>query len=361
MRLDTVIRRMPGWYDARISVHLRSSPGRGKTTTFLRFPEIVGKHTGKRLGISIINGAMLTPMDVLGYGLPKHSENHSEMVFSDPFFWRTQGSGEGPGNRLEEYDGGVVFVDEADKADVDVKKVLGEGAESGRFGPHKLPPGWIVWTAGNSIKDRSGSTKELDHLINRRMEIDVTDDLNSWNNWADENGVSPIFKAFANQHPQIVFSEGVPEKQGPWCTPRSGVKADRYLQTISGGGSYPDDEEAIEEVTGLMGAAAAVQFFAFVKLDREMPKYETIVKDPMKVPVPEAPDARMLVVYNLAHRVAIKEIDPVIKYVERMPKEFAMIFARASCKREAKIAATAGMGAWAGRNASLMAAINNLK
>jgi hypothetical protein len=92
-----------------------------------------------------------------------------------------------------------------------------------------------------------------------------------------------------------------------------------------------------------------------------MPKYETIVKDPMKVPVPEAPDARMLVVYNLAHRVAIKEIDPVIKYVERMPKEFAMIFARASCKREAKIAATAGMGAWAGRNASLMAAINNLK
>jgi hypothetical protein len=357
MKLDTVISRMPGWYDARISVHLRSSPGRGKTTTMLRFPEIVGKHTGKNLGISIVNGAMLTPMDVLGYGLPKHFPTHSEMIFSEPFFCRTT-----EGKRMEEYDGGLLFVDEEDKADVDVKKVLGEGAESGRFGPHKLPPGWIVWTAGNRTGDRSGSTKQLDHLINRRMELDLTDDLNSWNNWADGNGVSPLFKTFANQHPEIVFSEGVPEKQGPWCTPRSGVKADRYLQTISNDDGYPDDDDAREEVTGLIGSAAAVQLFACVKLARDMPKYDAIVKDPMKVPVPEnKPDAQMLICYNLAHRVSLKEIDPVIKYVDRMPKEFAMIFAKAACRREPKLAGTPAMGAFALRNASLMAMINNLK
>jgi hypothetical protein len=51
------------------------------------------------------------------------------MVFSDPFFWRTD-----DGKRLEEYDGGIIFVDELDKMDTDVKKCIGEAALSGRSG-----------------------------------------------------------------------------------------------------------------------------------------------------------------------------------------------------------------------------------
>ena len=31
--------------------------------------------------------------------------------------------------------------------------------------------------AGNRMSDRSGSTRELDHLINRRIRIEVTDDV----------------------------------------------------------------------------------------------------------------------------------------------------------------------------------------
>jgi hypothetical protein len=82
----------------------------------------------------------------------------------------------------------TLFVDEADKMETDAKEIVGEGCLSGRFGPHQLPPGWIVWMAGNRAGDRSGSTKELVHLINRRREIDVTDDLESLLNWMNENG-----------------------------------------------------------------------------------------------------------------------------------------------------------------------------
>ena len=51
--------------------------------------------------------------------------------------------------------------------------------------------------------------------------------------------------------------------------------------------------------------------------------------------LPTKPDfPQMLVVFNLAHRVDTKGIeagDP--KYIERMPKEFAVTFAKAACKR----------------------------
>ena len=334
-------------------MYLTSPPGRGKTTTIIRAPEIIGKATGKKLGVVIINGGLLTPMDAIGFGLPKHYENHSEMVFSDPFFFRTA-----DGKRLQDFDGGIIFVDEADKMDTDVKKCIGEAALSGRLGPHRIPEGWVIWMAGNTAKHRSGSTKELDHLINRRREIEISDDINAWDDWAITSGVMPLTRAFANQNPTLVFTDAVPEKQGPWCTPRSLVDADRYLQILGKAkGEVPVDAITVEEISGEIGAGTAAQYFGFVRLEREMPKFEKIVADPMGAKVPEKPDAIMLMVFNLAHRVAPETIKPVIKYIERCPKEFAVTFAKSACKRNPEFVIHPDMRAWSTQNASLMAAL----
>ena len=355
MNLSTVLRRIPYWYEAQKSVYLKSAPGRGKTSVFVDASSVLSKARGENIGHVVINGPLLTPADAVGYLVPTAVGDHMESKFTDPFWFRTK-----DGKRLDEYDGGIIIVDEADKMDADVKKVIGEAALSRRLGPHTLAGNWVVWMAGNRAEDRSGSTKELDHLINRRMEIDVTDDINSWNEWAATKGVSPITMAFANQHPQIVFTQKVPEKQGPWCTPRSLVSADEYMQVVakaSAKGGFADDEMTMEEVSGMIGAAAVSQFFAFVRLDREMPKFESIVKEPMAVKVPDKPDAQMLVCYNLAHRVDEKTAEPVIKYVDRMPKEFAVTFAQTACRRDFSLLRSTAFNSWAKNNASLMAAI----
>lgn len=354
MNLSTVLKRIPYWYQAQKSVYLKSAPGRGKTSVFVEASSLLSKVTGKRIGHVVINGPLLTPADAVGYLVPREVDGHMESKFTDPFWFRTA-----EGKRLDEFDGGIIIVDEADKMDADVKKVIGEAALSRRLGPHTLAGNWVVWMAGNRAEDRSGSTKELDHLINRRMEIDVTDDLQSWNEWAATKGVTPITMAFANQNPHIVWTDKVPEKQGPWCTPRSLVSADEYLQVVAQGnkGQFPDDPITMEEVTGMIGAGAVSQLFAFVRLDREMPKFENIIKEPLGVKVPEKPDAQMLVCYNLAHRVDEKTIEPVIKYVDRMPKEFAVTFAQTACRRDYSLLRSAAMNSWAQKNASLMAAI----
>jgi hypothetical protein len=353
VNLNTVITRMPFWYESKKCMYLTSAPGRGKTTTIIRAPEIIGKKTNLNLGVVVINGGLLTPMDAIGFGLPKHFEHHSEMVFSDPFFFRTS-----EGKRLQEYDGGIIFVDEADKMDTDVKKCIGEAALSGRLGPHRIPEGWVIWMAGNTSKHRSGSTKELDHLINRRREIAITDDINAWDDWALANDVMPLTRAFANQNPSLVFTDDVPEKQGPWCTPRALVDADRYLQILQkDAGKLPTDATTIEEISGEIGAATAAQYFGFVRLELEMPKFEKIVADPMGAKVPEKPDARMLVIYNLAHRVEAKTLGPVIKYIERMPKEFAVTFAKVAVKKNPELVIDPAMRTWSEQNASLMAAL----
>jgi hypothetical protein len=358
MNLDTFLGRSLGYYLSETSIYLKSAPGRGKTTTIIAAAPYIAQKLDKSIGIVVINGPLLTPSDAVGYLVPKHqADGRTVSVYTEPFWFVTE-----EGKRLDEYDGGIIFIDEADKMDGDVKKVVGEMALSGRCGPHKLPKGWIVWMAGNRSQDRSGSTKELDHLINRRLELDVTDDLAGWERFCLKNNVNPTIIAFGMQNPQIVFSETLPDRQGPWCTPRSLVAAGRVLMAHSEDGkTLPTDDAAVEDAAGCIGQAAAAQLFATIRLEAELPKIETIIANPSAAKLPGAPDAQMLVCYKLAALATDETLKPIITYVSRLPADFAVTFAKALCTRNQFFAAKPAMLDWIKSNSALVAMMASLK
>jgi hypothetical protein len=356
MKLSSFLKNSPAYYIAKKCLYLRSGPGRGKTTTIIDSIPHIAQVTGKNLGLVIISGPLLTPADTVGYLVPNKVGDRIESHYTDPFWWRTE-----EGKRLEEYDGGVIFIDEADKMDVDIKKIVGEMALSGRCGPHKLPKGWVVWMAGNRAEDRSGSTKELDHLINRRFEVNVHDDLLSWEQWCIKRGVHHTVIHFGVNNPHIVFPESVPEKQGPFCTPRSLVETGELLVTLGGNGQIPTDDDAVEVAAGGIGQAAAAQLFASIRLDAELPKIETIVGNPSAAKLPGAPDAQMLVAYKLAALADDRTLAPFITYVERLPADFAVTFAKSLCTRNPLFAARPAMLDWTKRNSSIMATVATIK
>jgi hypothetical protein len=356
MKLSTFANLTTGLYKSGVSIYLRGGVGQGKTTSIEASVPRIAQDLGKTIGFNTISGPNLTPGDTIGFGIPKHYDDISEMIFTQPFFTRTP-----EGKRLEQYDGGILFIDEADKMDIDVKKVVGEMALSGRCGPHKLPPGWVVWMAGNRQGDRSGSTKELDHLINRRVEIDITPDAKGWEKWALRNGVHPTIVAFAVQNPQIVFTDEVPKDQGPWCTPRSLVNTGKLLATFASNDDLPTDDDMIELAAGGIGKAAAAQLFATIRLASELPDFGTVVKNPDTAKVPSAPDAQMLACYQLASKADTNTLGPVVQYVERMPADFAATFAKAACTRVRMFAAHPAMMDWTKRNNTLMTTLNMFK
>ena len=357
MNLTTLARELPAFYQSGKCLYLRSGPGRGKTTTIIDSIPNIATAVGKNLGIVVISGPLLTPSDAVGYLVPTRVDDRIESKYTQPFWWVTS-----EGKRLEEYDGGVIFIDEADKMDIDVKKVVGEMALSGRCGPHKLPKGWVVWMAGNRAGDRSGSTKELDHLINRRDEIDVTDDLASWEMWCIKRGVHHTIIAFGVGNPHIVFPDGAPEKQGPFCTPRSLVEAADLLVTLSGNSTeLRTDDTAVEFTAGMIGNAAAAQLFATIRLESETPKLETIIANPTGAKIPGAPDAQMLTCYKLAALATEATLAPIVTYMQRLPADFAVTFAKALVTRIPAFGAKKPMIDWCIANASLMSMMNLLK
>lgn len=359
MKLSTFAAMAPTFYKSGKSIYLKSAPGRGKTTSVIDAIPNIAAATGKNIGLVMISGPLLTPADAVGYLVPvKKDDGRVESQYTDPFWWRTV-----EGLRLEDYDGGVIFVDEADKMDVDVKKVIGEMALSGRCGPHVIPNGWVVWMAGNRSQDRSGSTKELDHLINRRGEIDITDDLEGWKQWAFKKNVHYTIVGFAESNPHIVFPESLPDRQGPFCTPRSLVAAGEMLVTMAGNPSapLPTDDTAVEVAAAFIGQAAAAQLFATIRLDSELPKIETIINTPAQAKLPSAPDAQMLVCYKLASLAENATLAPIVKYVERLPADFAITFAKALCSRNPMFVASPPILDWTKRNSAIMATMAMLK
>ncbi len=357
MKLNDVMRHATRWYNEGISIHLSSAPGRGKTTVMEALPKVVGGKLGLNLGIVVVNGTLLTPMHMIGFGVPRHTDTYSQMAFTEPFFWTTS-----EGKRLNEYDGGWIFVDEADKCDVDVKKILGEGAYSNKFGPHVLPKGWRVWTAGNRATDRSGSTKELDHLINRRKLINITDDPVSLVDFSNKVDALPVITSFIEAYPQVVFSDGVPDKQGPWPTPRSVMFVDRMLKgVLADYGEIPDEFFIQEEISGLIGDAATAQFMTHLRLEMRLPKFEDIVARPDSTEVPTAADARMLVCYNVAHRACKDTIEAVITYMRRLPDPFAVTFAKSVAQRAPMLMVSKPMQKWTSDNNGLMTLMHSLQ
>lgn len=353
---------LPALLASGISIELLSAPGRGKSelvdATIPRMSEL----TGTPWGLAKAFLATYTPSDLIGYQFKGERDfgDGRTVTVTDPTLplWMITTEGK----PLWHYQRGILFLDEFGQAEADVKRAAAELLLNGRVGPWQIPKGWSVIAASNRASDRSGVTKSFDFVINRRLEIEIQDDIHSWLDWAARNDVLPLTQVFAHQNPHIVLSDGVPDKQGPWCTPRSLVMADRLMKALAAhnNGEFRDDPEAVALVAGMIGAPAASEFFAFVRLEREMPKYEAIKANPTKVKVPEKPDAQMLICYNLAHRVTPEDCDPIMTYADRMGKEFSVTFATTAVKRMPRLLNAPPFIKWAQQNSSLMAVITGL-
>jgi hypothetical protein len=346
--------------DAGISIELQSSPGMGKSEFVRALVDKLSARDGFEWGFATMFLATQTPPDLIGYQFKgERNWDGKTVAVTDPTLplWMITHTGK----PTWAYKRGILLLDEYGQGEADVKRASAELLLNKQIGPWTLGgenrDGWGVIACSNRSQDRSGVTKGFDFVINRRGQYDITPSVDAWIDWATSHNISPLTIAFAAQNPQIVFSGEVPEKQGPWCTPRSLVMLDRKMQVKAKRiGQFPDDAHTVESAMGIIGAAAA-QYFAFVRLEKEMPKFEHIVANPTKVKVPQKPDAQMLVVYNLAHRVDSKTLKPVIEYIEQMPKEFAVTFAKAACKRNNELVIDPAMRAWSAKNASLMAAL----
>ena len=271
----------------------------------------------------------------------------------------------------DQFDLVVVVFEEWGQGGPESKRAFADILRCGECDQWKLPEGSPRIALSNEDA-RDGVTKEFDFVIGRSNRLHVSGDVTIWTEdfadrpytWAGKVWqVMPVTKAWAHNHQEIMF-EGKPERQGPWCNPRSLTMWDRAAQVVAAdnGGKMPFDDPAFTEMTeGYIGTPAMVSLCEHLQFEMKLPTLDDVEKDPDGTPIPKAADMQLLMVYKLAGQVDRDRLPNVIRYMDRksgFPKDLSTTFIASLLRRDYNgFLREPAVQAWVSRNAATMAMV----
>lgn len=323
-----------------ICARLLSSPGVGKSSIVYSAAKKLSAKLGKKVGVKLVRLCEVEQPDVKGFGLADVAKR--KMIFTDPY-WAIDPAVDG--------EFGFVFFDEQPQAADDVNKVAAEIMLERRVGDYKIPDGWVVVAAGNRTEDRSGARKTMAFIQNRIVDIKVDANVIDLIDWMEKNGIHHSIISFTEAFPAVVISDKVPDKEGPFCTPRSICRISPYIDTMS-------TTMFTEFAMGAIGEGAGAQFIAHLRVVDELPSYAQIVAEPKKTKVPERPDAMYATMRMISHNIDGATAMQAFEYLSRMPAEFQASALRHSVRRTPQIVQHPQFAAWLRGNKKLLEAAN---
>ena len=199
-----------------------------------------------------------------------------------------------------------------------------------------LPDGSIVFGTSNNQADGLGDTM-LAHAGNRvclvEMEKPQVDD---WLVWATENGVSPLIRAFVHTFPRVLASyrdsgqEDNPyifnpkKPQLSFVSPRSLAKCSVIVDNKDKLG----DNLTMCALAGTIGASASADMSAFLRLEKELPTFAEILKEPEITTIPESISAQLMLMFQAVDKIKQQsDLTSFMKYIKRIPSsEIQAIF-----------------------------------
>ncbi len=195
---------------------------------------------------------------------------------------------------------GIILFDELMQAPADVQKVLADVLDPAErtLAGWAIPDGWIVCFTGNRTSDKSGATRMLSHLLNRCAVFELQFNVKGWADWAADNGVNPLAidcaMAYADED---FFADCVPTEDGPFCTPRSLVRAAQHLTAFTDSPEFdgidiPCHVEAL--LAANIGERAAGMLTRHIAMADQVPTAAAIFADPTGVNVPDATGYQLL-------------------------------------------------------------------
>ena len=116
---------------------------------------------------------------------------------------------------------GILFIDEINAVSETLAPAMLELLQNKKFGPHLIPSGWILVSAGNPI-EYNKSVKEFDAVtLDRVKRINVEPDFDVWKKYAYKLTIHSAIVSFLQIYPSKLFEMQTTPSGIDFCTPRS--------------------------------------------------------------------------------------------------------------------------------------------
>lgn len=243
---------------------------------------------------------------------------------------------------------GILFLDELPHAPQAVQSVAFQLILDRKVGDYTLPDGWAVIAAGNRTTDRSGAHTVNAALANRFVHLDLEVDLDEWIEWGVNNGVSDLTRGYIRYRPANLCVEKIEAGAKAFPTPRSWHFADQIVQ-----GNLPH-ELKMELIKGTVGEGIAAEFMGYVRDHAQLVNIDRILVDPERAPLPEGPAATYAVLAALEGHTTAGNLDRLMKYVNRVDKEFQTVFIESITRSKPETCDTKAYITWVRENRAML-------
>jgi MoxR-like ATPase len=295
-------------------IFIYGAPGIGKT-------EIVGQ-AGDELGVKVIKLDLqfMNPEDFLG--IPsRHDVRPVEIEAGkliDPGYGFTRSNPPRllPPDNGKEGKGGIIFMDEMNRANKITLNSIMQFVQQGRIGEYELPDKWVIVAAGNRPEEAEG-VADFDFALADRFTIkNYVPTVERWVSWAEKNEkILPELVTFLTFNKDLFHHLDTEKKVLNYPTPRSWTDAALILSdeiTDTGAKSWRD--LPIKDIENIfydqVGPEASKRFVDYLDVLKKISDSEIdqILNDPDNARIIEEGLKQKSILYGLMEMV-LKRVD----------------------------------------------------
>lgn len=307
-------------------------PGGGKSSLARDIVRTLGI---KPEHITEFNPSLRDPVDIMG--VPDISGDHVKWKPAEEFY------------RLREIEGDdeprALIIEELSDANPAMQNPLCRVILDRYAGELKLHHNLFIICTGNSTEHKSGASRMTTKLGNRLQQIEFTENLDDWCEWALDHDVQPSIIQFMRFKPGLLSDFDANRAVNP--TPRSWAMLDQVA---------PDMRKDLyfQHIKGCVGEGAATEYLAFKEVADSLPDMDEVLLDPEHHKLPEKTNVLYAFVGALAHRASEDNFDRVCKVLYRLPPEFSVMCGKDAVKLCPAIKKTKSFLDWAVKSNKVM-------
>jgi hypothetical protein len=314
---------------SRITPLLLGAPGSGKSDVAIQIGRELGYSDDRILVVHINN------YDVVDFtGVPSVKDGYT--VFNPTKFFYDFREGTG---------GGLIIFEELPQSPHGHQTFVAGFELERQTESYKLDPEVRMICTGNRAEDKAGAKQMLSHLNDRLWFFDVETSVEAWCTWALKHGVNPIGIAFLRLRRELLNAFDPNNRSSP--TQRSWTKVFTQIPDGMSQASY------LMACTAKVGEGAAAEWVAARDMMSKMPNIDAIRLKPDTTEVPKEPSVQFAVSTSLSTTTTVDTFAKDLVYIDRMPKEFAMLYLSDVMTTHPELQQTPTFKVWSQKNADI--------
>lgn len=244
--------------------------------------------------------------------------------------------------------GWLIDLEEIDQADPSMQKALHRFILERAVGEYKLHPKVFLIGSGNRPEDRAHASVMSSALQSRMNHITLDSNVAVTSIYGVQKGWSPLVIGYINFRVSNLNNFNGQTTVGSYACERNWERVSKMLKIWEKANQKLETKG--EELSGMLGESAALDFIAFAEIKDSLITIPEILADPLGVDIPYNAGALYAITASLCSELEEKDFKKAYSFINRIPLEYQILGFRSILSRFPKLINSTEINIWTREN-----------